>query len=234
MKIVIIQDGGDANLFCCLSLLIGLQKAYSAAQIIWIGQTYYLKLVRFNRRVADIVNIEAEMDFSLLSKIYKPDLCICTSNSKLATHFASQTKAEKHLGFLNGPVDRSAVLFEKVVSGKTRTNKHLLDLYYQLAGLSWDGEGFGIGYYPRVKQSDLCGFYLCGTGTPPEGCERFGLPHDVLRALDVINKYENIYTDDEFVAFAGIALRKNVTFRTRRLPYKIQFFGKGSLEEIGE
>ncbi len=231
MKIVVIQSGEQHEVFPVLSLLIGLQKAYHNSKVIWIGNPLFFDLIKYNKRIQSYFDVDAEVNFDVLSKIFKPDICINPFNDKKSCAYASVTQAKKYHGFnKNGPVDRTAEFFDKVKNGTINTNKNILDLYYGLADLKWHGEGYGLSYYPKSKQIAECG--KIGVNIPVDDCDAFKLPRKLLPKFDTINKYSHIHTDDLFVLHAGLALRKNITFYSKPLSYKLEFFKKGKLVTV--
>ena len=113
-----------------------------------------------------------------------------------------------------------------------KTNKTILDLYYNLAGLKWNGEGYAISYFPKNKQVRSCGINSQHVPEISDPCDKFKLPKKVLSTLDVINRYAEIHTDNHLTLHASMALRKKVTFYSPPLPYKIEFFNNGKQVEI--
>ncbi len=231
MNVVLIQLGAPHESLILTCLLVGLKKHHSNSKIIWAGNNSFKEMVTFNKRINQFVNISEGIDLSLLSAMYGADLCINVSPTKKAKEIASAINAKKYYGFIKrGPVDKNAEFFLNVMTGKVKTNKTVLNLYYNLAGMKWKGEGYGISYYPRTKQTKQCGRYLIhGNYTAEEKCESFKLPKELLKKFDVINQFSEIITDDEFSLHASLALRKHTTFISEELSYKMEFFRKGKM-----
>lgn len=227
-KILIVQYGYDAEVFPLLSLAIGLKKAFPNVHIIWAGDPSLGDLVRYNKRIKRFINVEHEFTMQTLQIVFGAKFCVNPSKSPIARRFASNANAKQIAGFgKDGPASRQAEFFGNVLDGNVQTKKTSLQLYYDLAGLRWQGEGFGLSYYPKTKQTLSCGAY--STQETPEECTEITMPSEALPRLDVLNKYASVYTDDLFVAYASIALRKKCYF-TKELPYQIEFFGKGSFQ----
>jgi len=225
MKIVVVQSGPDYDVFPLMSLLIGLHKNFSDAQVTWIGNRSMFDLVRFNRRVQRSIPIHETDSLDSLKSFFGADLLINPSRDKAALRVAASVGANKVCGFTqSGPADRNAEFFDKIVSGKLKTNRHVLDLYYSLVDLRWKGEGYGLPYYPKTKQTKGVGCYLAEE-------QSFRMPDRLLAKLDAINEYSEIVTDDLFICHAAIALRKKVTLAADHLPYQICFFGRGSVQK---
>ena len=226
LKIVVIHSGIDYEALLLTSLLIGLKKKYMSSQILWVGNPSYFCLIKYNKRVKRCFNLDKCYDLSSLTSFYGSDVCLNISLNKQACKFASACGAKIIYGFdKNGPVDRNAEFVSKVLSGKVKTNKTVLDLYYSLAEMHWKGEGYGLSYYPKLKQTKKCGTYLhtdFRTDNEDEDCEEIELPRQFLDRFDVLNQYATIITDDLFVLHAGLALKKKVHC-CRKLSYQLNF-----------
>ncbi len=232
MKIVVIQSN-KAEVFPLLSLTIGLRKAYPDSQIIWAGDPSLSDLVRYNKRIRRFIDINQEFTLQTLQVVFGAEICVNTSTNPIAKQFASNINADKTAGFnRNGATSRQAEFFENVILGKLSTKQTMLQLYYDLVGLRWRGEGYGLSYYPKTKQTERCGSFMT-TYNDPENCSKIKMPTSVLDQLDSINRHAEIITDNVFTAHASIALRKQCTL-VADLPYQMEFFGKGSLQKISQ
>lgn len=229
MKIILIQSGPDHEVLILGSLLIGLHKKYQGAEIVWVGQPQFFELVKYNKRIKRCVDVNQDLSFSSLNQLYGAEICINATNSKKTRKFASSIPVKQRFGFTKeGPVDRHAEFFQKVMTSEISTRKNVLDLYFQLAGLKWSGEGYGLSYYPRKKKEKATGTCLSGEfEVQVEDSVAIQLPKSLLARFDTLNQFEIIHTDNLFVAHAGIALRKYVHFYSKALPYQIEFFKKG-------
>ncbi len=231
-KIVLIHSEIDSDIFPLLSLTIGLHKTYPKSEIVWVGEPRVLNLVKYNKRINGCLDINQEMDFQILGIIFGADICVNLSLSNKSRTFASQVSATKCHGFdKNGATSKQAEFFQKVISEKITTNKTILQMTYDVAGLNWRGEGYGLNYYPSTKQIHGKGQCFTHHRSRIVGYSYFKKNKNPLDHLNSINKYSEIMTDDLFTAHASIALRKHCTF-VRSLPYQIEFFGKGELKEM--
>ena len=231
-KIVIVQQG-ETEIFPLLSLVIGLGKAYSASQIIWAGDRSLSELVRYNKRIKRFIDVEQEFTMETLQIVFGAEICVNTSTSLITKQFASNVNATHTVGFnKKGATSRQAEFFGNVISGKISTKKTALQLYYDLVGLQWKGEGYGLSYYPKMKQTEQCGAFMT-IYDHPENCSRIKMPKGALGQLDTLNQYAEVITDDVFSAHASIALRKQCTLMAN-LPYQMEFFGRGSLKRISQ
>lgn len=232
-KIVIIQHRDESQVFPLLSLVIGLVKAHPNAQIIWAGDRSLSDLVKYNKRIKRFIDISQEFTMKTLQIIFGAEICVNTSTSPLAKQFASNVSAIKTIGFdKGGATSRQSEFFENVLSGEISTKKTVLQMYYDLAGLRWRGEGYGLSYYPKVRQIEQRGAYMT-VYDDPDGHSVIDMPEDALSRLDAINRYAEITTDDIFSAHASIALRKQCTL-IGNLSYQMEFFGRGSIQKVSQ
>lgn len=228
-KIIIIQSGDEAEIFPLMSLVIGLKKAHPESQIIWAGERDLADLVRYNKRIKRFLDISQDFSMDTLQIVFGAEICVNTSTDSRAKQFASTVNAKNCIGFdKNGATSRQAEFFGNIMSHKISTKKTALQLYYDLVGLRWRGEGYGLSYYPKVRQTERCGAFLTDQDMTYD-CDSIKMPSKILHRLDTLNKYSEIITDDLFVAHASIALRKQCRL-IADLPYQMEFFGRGSLK----
>jgi len=230
MKIVVVQLGPLHEGLLTTSLLIGLQKSHPNVEIIWAGDPSFFDLVRYNNRISSFIDVTKDITFGMLAKLYHADICINPCRTKKAREVTSLINAKVTFGFRKtGAVTRQAQFFENVLNGRTKTKKTILDLYYSLVEMQWHGEGYGLNYYPKNRQTKECGKYFTSNIKDLPQCSKIKLPKKLLAKLDSINQFNEILTDDLFVLHAAIALKKKVSFYSRPLPYCIEFFKNGKL-----
>lgn len=215
-----VHNGPPEEVLLLTGVLIGLKKLHPQSKVLWVGDPQYFPIIRFNKRIRKILNIHKGNDLASLTHFYGSDICYNPSDSETACRFASITGSKQYFGFnKDGAVDKNAEFFQKITSGKLKTNKTILDMYYGLAGIKWRGEGYGLSYYPTIKQTKQVG--ICAEQINEPG-EIFKASNDYLETFDIINQYKKIITDKLFVAHAALALRKKVVFRGS-IPYKLNF-----------
>ena len=189
--------------------------------------------MRYNKRIKQFIDIEREFTIKTLQIVFGAEICVNTSISSIAKQFASNVRATHTIGFdKNGATSRQAEFFKNVILGKISTQKTMLQLYYDLVQLRWQGEGYGLSYYPKMKQTEQCGSFMT-IHDQSKKCSKIYMPEEVLNRLDTINRYAEIITDDVFTAHAAIALRKQCLL-VADLPCQMEFFGKGSLQKISQ
>jgi len=223
MKIVLIHDGPDYEALLLTSMVIGLKKKYAGAKIVWAGRPDCFPLIKYNKRVKKTIDLRSSDSFEGLSQFYKSEICINPYPTKVATDFVSMCGSEQVLGFnKNGPVDNNAEFFNNVIYGDLTTNRTVLDVYYGLAGMAWQGEGYGLSYYPRKKQCKETGIFLHENIEKATEGEHINMPKKMFDKFDTLNEYRQIITDDLFALHASLALRKEVLF-CKPTPYNLNF-----------
>lgn len=237
-KIVIVQYGQEEKeedeIFPLLSMIIGLKKAHPRSSIIWAGDPFFADLVRYNKRIKRILDVTQEFSLKTLEMVFGADICVNASSTAIAKQFASNVNAKETYGFTkDGPTSRRAEFLQNVLHGNISTKKTLLQMYYDLVGLRWRGEGYGLSYYPKMKQIAKCGIFLQDNDTDMPDCTKISMPKNPLKRLDVINKFQEIVTDNLFAAHAGIALRKKCTL-LGNWSFQMEFFGKGTLNPFDQ
>jgi len=231
-KIVLVQYGSDSEIMPLLSLVIGLSKKYPKHHIVWVGEPSVFELIKYNKRIHSVIDITQEFDLSTLQNIIGCEICVNVSFTKVAREFTSKVITKLCFGFnKDGPINRTAEFFHKVANHDLTTKKSVLQLYYDLANLRWKGEGYGLSYYPRSKQTKKCGQYQ--EQSIPD-CTEIKKPKKILPYFDMLNQFARIMTDDLFTAHASIALRKECIFSDNSLPYRMEFFGRGSIKTRGK
>ncbi len=213
MKIIVVHAGDDAEALLLTSLVIGLRKKYPKSDILWVGNPAFFPLVKYNKRIKKCFDISKVYDLSIVTHFYGSDLCVNITPTSESQKFTQTCGAELFVGFYNNvPIDKNVEFFRNVITGKVKTNKTILDLCYNVANLKWRGEGYGLSYYPRQKQTKHCGIFLKEDDDSFDG-EKIQMPAKLLKRFDTINQFSTIVTDDIFVAHASLALRKKLIFK---------------------
>ena len=219
-RIILVQYGPPETVLLLTSALIGLKKIYNHSKVLWVGEPQYFSIIKFDKRIHKKLNIHKGSDLASLTYFYGSDICYNPSMHKTACTFASITGSKYIFGFnKNGPTSKSAEFFQKVMSGNLRTCKTILELYYGLANIRWNGEGYGLTYYPSTKQNKDVGVCM---KKPTETNEQFCTTNDYPELLNLINQYKKIITDNLLVAHMSLSLRKKVEFHGF-LTYKLNF-----------
>jgi hypothetical protein len=142
----------------------------------------------------------------------------------------------QHIVFL----DRHADLHYRVSRLGVPSDNNLFQLVYGMAGVTWDGEGYGLTYHPRnrqkksltglcVKDAALRGFITDNLRVKGQ-VRHLPIKQNTIKQVDEINRCKRLITDDEGCMHIGLALHKHVEYIARRLPpYPIHMFGSGNV-----
>lgn len=122
-----------------------------------------------------------------------------------------------------------------------QTKSNLFQLIFNLAGYTWQGEGYHLPYFPRNKTKK----YLTGLVIRDQllrsyirdniklsQSKTYTVPfkRDILKQIDEMNRCKNIVTDDFGIMHLGLALRKGVEMIVKRKPsFEIEMFGSGNM-----
>jgi len=150
--------------------------------------------------------------------------------------------------YLKGKIDAKFIEptsdMYKVLSGETKTNKNIFQVYYNMAGLKWMGEGFDIKYYPKNKcNNNRTGVSIANVNLRTYIIDKLNLDHskiwyipfrrNIFKRIDEANRCRQIVTDDFMMLNIAISLRKEVHFlKTIDYPTKIEMFGSGMVYNV--
>lgn len=127
--------------------------------------------------------------------------------------------------------------FEEYILGTKKTKKSLFQLYFNLAEMTWKGEGYDMKYYPRSKsKKSRIGILITNPNLKNFVTKQLRLDEnklwkicqrkDFFRKMDEINKCGTIVTDDFTTLNVALCLRKEVHFlKTFDMGTKIELFG---------
>ncbi|MCK5763846.1 MAG: hypothetical protein KAH05_06985 [Clostridiales bacterium] len=135
--------------------------------------------------------------------------------------------------------------FESVINGVLlKDNMNIFQMYYTLAGMTWKGEGYDIGYNPKSRsKKNRAGIAVVNANLRNYLTEELELgsmklwnvPYrkNIFKKMDEINKCSKIITDDILTLHLSLSLRKYVYFlKTNQSNTKIEFFGNGEFYEV--
>lgn len=174
------------------------------------------------------------------------DVAVNLSPSFLCADIMNNIRASKKLGY--GVTDEQISFFndgakahyETVHLGKV-TKANLFQLMYGIADITWQGEGYGLSYFPRNKtRKGLTGlatkdvrlreFLISNLSLEWSRLWQIPFKKNVLKHIDETNRCKQVVTDDMTTLHVALALRKNVEYVIQReLPYKVEMFGSGNV-----
>ena len=237
MKILITNLGTVADNITSSSVLKRLRRRLESTDITWCVKTNVDKnTFKHNQSINKIISLEElinlEETFDLLINL----------DPFLPHKICNKVKIIDTLGF---GFNEEVKTFESVIDGdKQMKGMNVFQMYYKLAGMTWKGEGYDIGYYPRSKsKKNRAGVAVANANLRNYLTDEIELgsmklwhiPYkkNIFKKMDEINKCSKIITDDILTLHLSLALRKYVYFlRTSPINTKIEFFGNGEIYEV--
>lgn len=174
------------------------------------------------------------------------DVAINMSPSYLSSEMMNTVSANHKLGY--GIVDGN---IEFLNDGAKRhyessqlgipTKANLFQLLFSLADMTWQGEGYALGYFPRnrsrktlagvaVKEARLRRFILNNLSLEKSRLWQIPFKKNILKHIDEVNRCRQIVTDDSTTLHVALALRKSVEYVVDRDPtFSVEMFGSGRI-----
>lgn len=174
------------------------------------------------------------------------DMAVNLSPTFLCADIMSDVRASKKLGYgvadekISFYNDGAKAHYETVHLGKV-TKANLFQLMFGIADISWQGEGYGLSYFPRNKtRKGLTGiatkdirlreFLINNLNLEWSRLWQIPFKKNVLKHIDETNRCKQIVTDDITTLHVALALRKSVEYIIQKeLPYKMEMFGSGNV-----
>ena len=237
MKILITNLGTTIDNIASSSILKRLKRRMEATDITWCVKTKDNKeIFKYNKSIDKVISLE-----ELISLEETFDLLI-NLDPFLPHKICNKVKIIDTLGFgFNEEINS----FESVINGDSQMKgMNVFQMYYKLAGMTWKGEGYDIGYYPRSRsKKNRAGIAVANANlrnylTDELELDSMKLWHipfkkNIFKKMDEINKCSKIVTDDMLTLHLALSLRKYVYFlKTTPTSTKIEFFGNGEIYNV--
>ena len=119
-----------------------------------------------------------------------------------------------------------------------------LQLYFILAGMTWEGEGYDIGYFPKTRSrrnrigmsaanANLRNYVLDNLEIDDKKIWYIPYKKNIFRKMDEINRCEKIITDDLLTFHLSLALRKYVYYlKTYPHTLRLETFGNSNIYSV--
>lgn len=239
MRILVVHLGNISENLVASSILKEITQKVEDPEITWTVESSAEKYIfQYNRRIARVLCLselqEISENFDLLvnlSQILSPKQI---SNIKfeevLGFSFDKDNHFEDYRAALEGNMDIPSL--------------SLFQMYHKLTGLTWRGEGYQIGYYPRNKSKrNRAGVAVAHANLRNYVSEELDLesmriwyiPYkkNIFKYMDEINKCHKIITDNLTTFHLAMSLRKYVYFlKTFPLNMKLELFGNGQIYDV--
>lgn len=237
MKILITNLGTTVDNIASSSVLKRLKRRMESTEITWcVRKKDDKNIFKHNKSIDTVMSLEELIN---LDKTF--DLLI-NLNPFLPHKICNRIDIVDTLGF---GFNEEIIPFEAVVNGEMpNDNMNIFQMYYTLAGMTWKGEGYDIGYYPRSKsKKNRAGIAVAHANLRNyltdelelDSMKLWHIPYkkNIFKRMDEINKCAKIVTDDMLTLHLALALRKYVYFlKTTPTNTKIEFFGNGEFYEV--
>ena len=250
MSTIVIHDGPPEHALVLTSLISGLYQQYGAHKIAWV--TSDRNMVFFQA----MKGVEVRSLETLKADGVEYDRCISYGGSVPAILAPTIIKARSYYGLYSpnnnlmtseqhvNPVEARTVY--QILYGDRETRQNIFQVMYQMAGLTWRGEGYGFRYYPKAKEkTNVVGVAIANEKVREyikshlEVVERklwhVPIKQDPMKQFDEVNRCASLITDNPLVMHIAVALRKHVEYLVYRPPFmRMQFFGNGFCHLIPE
>jgi len=233
MKVVISQLGTICECIVSTSILKGLKKRYKNIEIdVIVADQTRSKLFSYHPLVKNVFTLQNK------EEIEKKEFDLFISLDRYPYSIKIQAETTIGLG------SKDFIGYYDILFGTKQSKKNLFQIYYDLAGLTWRGEGYDFYYYPHTKtQKQKTGIAIANSVLKKYVLKRLNLKQskiwtvpnktNIFKKADDINKCESIITDDFLTMHVASALRKYVYFlQTAPMTTKIELFSQGQLLSV--
>jgi hypothetical protein len=236
MKILILHLGTLSETLVATSLIKGILKKIENPIITWVTLLESINYVlSYNK------NIHKVISYGELQKTNETFDVVINLRPDFPIESCPNIKIKDGLGF---GFDSNAQSFEGYFFDKKNEQINLFQMYYKLAGLIWDGEGYDLQYFPQSKtKKNRIGIAVAHANVRNyvidklelESNKLWYIPYkkNIFKRMDEINKCKKIITDDIITLYLALSLRKYVYFlKTLSNNLKIELFGNGQIFEV--
>jgi len=234
MKVAVTHLGNISQLIPVTSVITGIKKQKINTNITMVvSKKEFSYIYKYNKNIDKTITLEQFVKnkelYDLLINLY-PYLPDENLNTKQATGFC-----------LFSQYDR----FKEALTGEQKfPEMSILQLYYILAGLTWKGEGYDLGYSPKTKtRKNRIGVSVANANVRNYVLDNLEIDNkkiwyipykkNIFKKMDEINKCKKIITDDLTTFHLSVAMRKYVYYlETYPLNLKLEFFNKGEIYKV--
>lgn len=240
MKIAFIQLGGLNHILPSTSILKRIERYRGNFIIDYVfsNNNDYSHINKYNKLINNTITFD-----NFLEKKDEYDLFVNLFPIIPSDVLEDMIRSSKHkMGFqFNGKND----IYNDVITGEKVNKKiNLFQMYYNIMGWTWKGEGYSLSYLPRskakknnvgvsVSNSNLRNFILDKLKLDTKKVSYVPYKKNLFKRMDEINKCRKIITDDLTVLNIALYLRKYVYFlETFPVNYNIELFGSGEIIKV--
>jgi len=234
MKIAIAHVGPISELIAASSVNHGIKKQSIETDITWIVADEHTYIFKYNKNVKRTISLDEfykqnKEEYDLFINLW-PISIQPKSNLKECTGFGFYSDFDKFKGSL--------------LNTDSFCKMSNLQLYFLLAGLTWKGEGYNIGYYPKIKtkknrigmsaaNANLRNYVLDNLEIDDKKIWYIPYRKNIFKKMDEINRCKKIITDDLLTFHLSLSLRKYVYYlETYPHTLRLELFKNGQLHFV--
>lgn len=246
MNILLINTGNVLECLISSSIIKSMRRKYNNINF-WIivdNDINCKNIFKYNKNVKKVFFLEEvyKIPYDLFNNTY--DKIINLNCKNYVIGFFEDILENSHCEKLGIGFNENSDFFFDVIYGNKKTNKNLFQVYFNLAGLTWKGEGYDFFYRPKTKsKKNKIGFALANKNLRNYVLSKLEIDEkniwtipfkkNIYKACDEINRCKYIISDDFLTINLACCLRKDLLF-LKCLPfnYKIELFKKDSVLEV--
>lgn len=242
MKILVIHLGTQSECFAASSVIKGITSKYGKNTTLYfiVKDKFSEQVYRYNPNVKKTYIID-KVPFEFLKETYDLFINLHPDFSEKSNFSIS---AKEKIGFNIEKAEKNRQDLYKALYEDKKINKNIFQIYFNLANLKWQGEGFDINYHPKIKtKKNLSGLAVANANLRNHIIQHLRLDlskiwvipfrQNLYKKMDEINRCSNIVTDDFLTMYASLYLRKSVCFlETMPANFEIELFGSGNILKI--
>ena len=233
MRIAIAHTGPISELVAATCVNNGIQKQPINPDITWIVSDENTYLFKYNKNVKTVVSrtgfAKSREEYDLYINLW-PDAIISKAKALECTGFGYHQDFDKFTGAVFGT--------------DAFPEMSVLQLYFILSGMTWRGEGYDIGYYPKTKSkknrvgmsaanANLRNYVLDNLELDDAKIWYIPYKKNIFKKMDEINRCQKVITDDLLTFHLALALRKQVYY-LETLPHtlRLETFNSGQVHTV--
>ena len=237
MKILIVHLGSISQTLPATSVIKGIKNKIKKSHITWVIEKEENKYI-----FKYIKGIDKVISFKEIQKSNKVFDVLINLHPKFPHNKCYDLKIKNAFDYDFNDEFKS---FVDILYGKESTvDFNVFQMYYKLSGLTWKGEGYNLGYFPKNKaKSKRVGIAVAHAGLRNYVADEINLdsmkiwyiPYkkNIFKRMDEINRCKKIITDDFLTLHLSLYLRKYVYFlQTMPSSTKIELFKSGEIYQV--
>jgi len=237
MKILIVNLGTLTENIVATSIVKTLIKKVEKPHITWCVASDNIKYIfDYNKNINKVISFDELQQSNSVFDV------LVNLSSFFPHEKCKNLKAKNVIGYQFSDNVRD---FGDIIEGnKENTSMNLFQMLYKLTGLTWRGEGYDLGYFPRSKSKfnrvgiavahvNLKNYIIDELQIETKKLWHIPYKKNIFKKMDQINKCKKIITDDILIFHLSMYLHKYVYFlQTMPLFAKMEFFGTGILYKV--